>query len=75
MPLNETMVQQPKKLLELVHDQIQLRHYSHRTEESYIHWIKEYIYYFNKKHPAGIIMLDRLFAYAVLRSYSALCSF
>lgn len=30
------MVQQPKKLLELVHDQIQLRHYSHRTEESYI---------------------------------------
>jgi len=26
-----------KKLLDLVHDQIQLRHYSHRTEESYIH--------------------------------------
>jgi hypothetical protein len=37
-----------KELLELVHDQIQLRHYSHRTEESYIHWIKEYIYYFSK---------------------------
>lgn len=48
------MIQQPKKLLELVHDQIQLRHYSYRTEESYIHWIKEYIYYFNKKHPAGM---------------------
>ena len=45
------MIQQPKKLLEQVHDQIQLRHYSHRTEESYIHWIKEYIYYFDKKHP------------------------
>jgi ATP-dependent helicase YprA (DUF1998 family) len=48
------MVQQSKKLLELVHNQIQLRHYSHRTEESYIHWIKEYIYYFNKQHPAGM---------------------
>jgi len=45
------MIQQPKKLLEQVHDQIQLRHYSHRTEKFYIHWIKEYIYYFDKKHP------------------------
>lgn len=45
------MIQKPKKLLEQAHDQIQLRHYSHRTEDSYIHWIKEYIYYFNKKHP------------------------
>lgn len=42
------MIQQSKKLLELIHDQIQLLHYSHQTEESYIHWIKEYIYYLNK---------------------------
>lgn len=41
-----------KKLLEQFHDQILLRHYSRRTENSYVHWIKEYIYYFNKKHPA-----------------------
>jgi len=30
----------PKKLLEQIKDQINLRHYSRRTEESYIHWIK-----------------------------------
>lgn len=42
----------PKKLLEQVHDQIKLRHYSRRTEDSYIHWIKDYIYFFQKKHPA-----------------------
>jgi hypothetical protein len=43
-----------KKLPELVYDQKQIRHYSHRTEKSYVHRIKEYIYYFNKKHPAAM---------------------
>ena len=33
------MKKPPKKLLELVHDQIQLRHYSHRMVESFIHLI------------------------------------
>ena len=38
----------PKKLLEQVKDQIKLCNYSHRTEESYILWIKKYIYFFQK---------------------------
>ena len=42
----------PKKLLEQGHGQMLLGHYSRRTEDSYVHWIKEYIYYFTKKHPA-----------------------
>ena len=28
------------KLLERVRDAIRLRHYSYRTEETYVHWIK-----------------------------------
>ena len=42
---------EPKKLLEQVKDQNKLPHYSLITEESYVHLIKESIYYFNKKHP------------------------
>ncbi|MBE9509800.1 MAG: hypothetical protein IMY71_02895 [Bacteroidetes bacterium] len=37
------------KLLEQVHDQIKLRHYSRRTEDSYIHRIKDYMFHFYPK--------------------------
>jgi hypothetical protein len=33
----------PKKLLEQVRDVIRLKHYSYKTEKSYINWIKRYI--------------------------------
>ncbi|MEW8110829.1 MAG: phage integrase N-terminal SAM-like domain-containing protein [Candidatus Thiodiazotropha endolucinida] len=32
-------------------DAIRVRHYSRRTEETYLHWIKRYIYFHNKRHP------------------------
>ena len=35
----------PKKLLDQVRDLIRLKHYSIRTEQSYIPWIKRYIYF------------------------------
>jgi len=40
------------RLLELVRDAIRRRHYSRRTEESYVHWIKRFIYFSGKRHPA-----------------------
>lgn len=39
------------RLLEQVKSAIQVRHYSIRTEQAYVHWIKNYIYFHNKKHP------------------------
>ena len=44
-------VQKPK-LLEQIRQAIRIRHYSPRTEESYIHWIKRFIFFHNKRHPA-----------------------
>ena len=41
----------PKKLLEQVSDVIRLKHYSYKTEKSYINWIKRYILFHNKRHP------------------------
>ena len=45
-------MQQPKKkLLDIVRDKIRFKHYSLSTERTYIHWIKHYIFFHNKKHP------------------------
>ncbi len=41
----------PKKLLEQVSDAIRLKHYSPRTEDSYVHWIKRFELFHGKRHP------------------------
>ena len=40
-----------KKLLDRVRDAIRLKHYSIRTEETYVDWIKRYILFHHKRHP------------------------
>ena len=42
---------QKPRLLDQVRDAIRVRHYSYRTEQTYIDWIKRYIFFFNKRHP------------------------
>ena len=39
------------KLLDQVIQVIRIKHYSLRTEESYVGWIKRFIYFHNKRHP------------------------
>ena len=39
------------RLLQRVHEAIRVRHYSRRTEEAYVHWIKRLIYFHGKCHP------------------------
>lgn len=36
----------PKKLLDPVRDAIRLKHYSHRTEQTYVQWIRRYILFY-----------------------------
>jgi integron integrase len=40
------------RLLDRVRDAIRARHYSRRTEKAYVHWIKRYIFFHGKRHPA-----------------------
>ena len=40
------------RLLDQVREAIAARHYSHRTEKAYIHWIKRYIFFHGKRHPS-----------------------
>ena len=42
------------KLLEQVRTVIRTRHYSLSTEQTYIHWIKQYIIFNSKRHPADM---------------------
>ena len=42
------------KLLDQVRNAIRRRHYSYRTEETYIHWIKRFIYFHQKRHPGDM---------------------
>ena len=45
------METRPKKLLDQVREAIRLRHYSYRTEQSYVTWIRRYILFHHKRHP------------------------
>ena len=45
------MVEKPK-LLEQVKQKIRLKHYSIRTEEAYVSWIRRFILFHGKRHPS-----------------------
>ncbi len=40
--------------IEKIRRDLRTRHYSYRTEQSYIQWIKRYIYFHNKRHPEQV---------------------
>jgi integron integrase len=40
------------RLLDRVRGAVRTRHYSRRTEKAYVHWIKRYIFFHGKRHPA-----------------------
>jgi len=41
----------PKKLLDQVQERIRLKHYSYRTEQAYVNWIRRFIFFHDKRHP------------------------
>lgn len=42
----------PPRLLDQLRDRIRYMHYSLRTEEAYVHWVRAYIRYHGLRHPA-----------------------
>lgn len=61
MSVNASLTQSPR-LLDQVRGKIRLKHYSIRTEQAYLDWIKRFVLHFDKRHPAemGCVKL-RLF--------------
>jgi integron integrase len=70
----EKNVATPPRLLDQVRDRLRLKHYSIRTEQAYVGWIKRYIIFHNKRHPAEMGKLELesfLTSLAVERNVSA----
>ncbi len=42
------------RLLERVREILRTRHYSRRTEEAYVAWIRRYIFFHGKRHPSEL---------------------
>jgi integron integrase len=45
---------QRPKLLDQVRHAIRTRHYSPRTEDAYVHWIRRYVVFHEKRHPSTL---------------------
>ncbi len=41
-----------KKLIDQIRERLRVKHYSIRTEKTYIDWVKSYIRFFNYRHPS-----------------------
>jgi len=54
--MNDTSQEAPAsrepKLLDRVREALRVRHLSYRTEKTYVHWIRRYILFHRKRHPA-----------------------
>ena len=48
----------PPRLLDAMRDSIRLKHYSLRTEETYIHWVRRFIHFHGKRHPRELGALE-----------------
>lgn len=46
------MADKPKKLLDRVRDKLRLKNDSYATEKTYVGWIRRYILFHQKRHPA-----------------------
>jgi integron integrase len=42
------------RLRDRVHEAMRRRYFSQRTEEAYVHWIKRFIYFSGRRHPADL---------------------
>jgi hypothetical protein len=50
--ISDTMPHRQKpRLLAQVRDALRARHYSLRTEEAYVQWVKRFVLFHHKRHP------------------------
>jgi integron integrase len=64
----------PPKLLDQVRERLRFKHYSLRTEQTYLFWIRRFILFHNKRHPRemGATEVEAFLTYlAVKRDVSA----
>src|SRR3989337_4195194 len=50
-PMTTLRTDAPKKLLDQMRESLRTRHYSLRTEDAYVEWVRRFILFQNKRHP------------------------
>ena len=48
----------PPKLIDIVRERLRVKHYSIRTEQVYVDWIRRYIFFHDKRHPKDMEAAD-----------------
>jgi site-specific recombinase XerD len=48
----------PQRLLDSLREQIRYRHYSLRTEEAYVHWVRAFVRFHGLRHPVELSRPD-----------------
>jgi len=56
--INSPTATQKPKLLDQVRQAIRIRHLSPQTEQAYVSWIKRFIFFHNKRHPAEMAEVE-----------------
>jgi integron integrase len=51
VPVERSSISLPSKLLDRVRLAARRRHYSYRTEKSYVGWVRRYVLFHGKRHP------------------------
>ncbi|WP_421657327.1 integron integrase [Leptothermofonsia sp. ETS-13] len=67
------MESRPRKLLDQVRDALRVKHYSYSTEKTYVHWIRRFILFHNKRHPSemGTPEVTQFLTYLAVNEYVA----
>jgi Phage integrase, N-terminal SAM-like domain len=62
-----------KRLLDQYRDAMRVRHYSYRTEVTYISWVRQYILFHKKRHPRemGVNEINAFITYLVNEKHIA----
>jgi len=57
------------KLLDTAREKIRVKQYSYKTEQTYVGWMKRYILFHNKRHPAeiGAVEIEQYLTYLVVQ--------
>jgi hypothetical protein len=45
------LARSPRTLLDAVRERIRYRHYSYRTEEAYVGWVRRFVAFHGRRHP------------------------
>ncbi len=67
------MPTQDRKLLDQVRDTVRRKHYTIRTENTYVSWIKRFILYHDKRHPneMGVREIEQFLAHLAVTCHVA----